>query len=287
MKKESWESSKEEYNRIRKLIEPVWGKTEAVSITYRLMEHCYKLDRTDILADKEFKSTRSCERFLFEAVKRLDKMEPVQYITGFSSFCGIDLFVNKNVLIPRPETEEMVHLIVSENNIEKPSIVDIGTGSGCIAIALATLIEGADVTATDNEKNIMKIARRNAVHNRVVINLYQTDILRDDIPGMLYDIIVSNPPYVLQKEREMMKKNVLFYEPGSAIFVPDDNPLIFYTIISKKSRRKLKHHGRLYFEINESYGKDITELLINDGYKDVKLFKDINGKNRVVRAVNN
>ena len=221
------------------------------------------------------------------AVKELINNRPLQYVLGEAEFCGLTFKVNENVLIPRPETEEHVNYIVSNsiNSDNKSRILDIGTGSGAIAVSLSKQIE-SQTYAVDISSLALELARQNAKQNGVAIDFTIVDILnRNDwsnIPDNL-DIIVSNPPYVRNIEKELMKKNVLDYEPEKALFVEDDNPLVFYEAICQLAVQKLNSSGKLWFEINEYLHKE-TLLLVSKFFTDVKLLNDYKGKARFITA---
>jgi len=227
------------------------------------------------------------------AVKELNQHKPIQYILGKADFYGMKFIVNKNVLIPRPETEELVDLIIKEFQIsdfrfqkQRINILDIGTGSGCIAIALKKNIPSANVTALDISEEALDVAKQNAELNNVEINFVQDNILQSTINNQQssIDIIVSNPPYVCISEKEQMQKNVLEYEPHLALFVENNNPLLFYEAITNFALQHLKPNGRLYFEINQAYGNEIKEIMEQKGFKNVLLKKDLNDKNRILRG---
>ncbi len=226
---------------------------------------------------------------LFEnAAERLKEEEPIQHIVGYTCFYGIKITVNKNVLIPRPETEEMVDRILKENTSrEGLKVLDIGTGSGCIAIALARNLKNASVYALDIEEKALQIAKSNALENKLQINFIQGDVFSDvsELNAGTFDIIVSNPPYVCESEKALMSKNVIDFDPPSALYVDNHNPLRFYNRISEYSSRLLKPGGRLYVEINERFGKEICELFERAGFVDVSLYKDIQTKDRIVSGI--
>lgn len=215
----------------------------------------------------------------------LDKIKkgiPVQYAIGEADFMDLTFQVNPSVLIPRPETEELVRWIIENNNDVSPKILDIGTGSGCIAISLAKNITSSKVTALDISVDALAVARQNAIKNSVNIDFINTNILEDiEIYGVPYDIIVSNPPYVRELEKQQMHANVTDFEPHLALFVSDTNPLLFYRTIALNASKWLNPGGQLYFEINEAFGAEIKELLVEIGFRDVAVRKDINGKNRM------
>ena len=236
--------------------------------------------------DKELSETEKTQ--IYNIVERLVKYEPIQYIFGKTDFYGFEFLVNPSVLIPRPETEELVELIVHDYAKKSIDILDVGTGSGCIAITLRRLLKKAQVSALDISPEALKIAKRNAGINRVQLTFYEKDILQpsktaDSIEDD-FDVIVSNPPYVMEKEKAEMEKNVLDYEPSLALFVPDDNPLLFYNNIARFAEQKLKKKGYLYFEINAQMGEAVVNMLRMMEFKNVELIQDLSGKDRFVKA---
>jgi len=216
-------------------------------------------------------------------VDRLQNMEPIQYILSETKFYGLSFYTKKGILIPRPETEELVDWIIKENQGSEKKYLDIGTGSGCIVISLAKNLKGTFDAIDISEKSI-RISEENSIKNKVNINLKQTDILYSELKGE-WDVIVSNPPYVLRSEKELMNKNILNWEPDLAIFVEDKNPLLFYKEIAKKASTILRKNGLLYFEINENFGKETIKLLEEIGFVNIELKKDVNGKDRMVKAM--
>ena len=233
-------------------------------------------------------------RFNF-AVKDLKKHKPIQHILGKADFYKLKFIVNEQVLIPRPETEELVQLVIDDFNLRALSlskgtetILDVGTGSGCIAIALKKNIPHVMVNAIDVSEDALNVAKQNAAQNDVKINFIKHDILSSvsidkEFENKL-DIIVSNPPYVREQEKKQMDNNVLNYEPHLALFVPNDDPLIYYKAIANYASTHLKPQGKLYLEINEYLGEETQKLLQEKGFRDVVLVKDINGKNRILRG---
>ncbi|MDF2436252.1 MAG: protein-(glutamine-N5) methyltransferase, release factor-specific [Bacteroidota bacterium] len=221
------------------------------------------------------------------AVKALKKEEPLQYILGKADFYGLKFIVNSNVLIPRPETEELVHLIIQDlkNTDSKVSILDMGTGSGCIPIALKKNLPLADVSAVDVSAGALELAQKNAALNNVNVNFFKDNILSPDL--LLYsdyDIIVSNPPYIKLSEKDSMARNVLEFEPHLALFVSDDDALLFYRKIADLALQKLKPGGRIYFEINSALGSETLHLIESKGFKNAVLIKDLSNKNRILRG---
>ena len=216
-------------------------------------------------------------------VDRLKNMEPIQYILSETKFYGLSFYTKKGILIPRPETEELVDWIIKDNQGSEKKYLDIGTGSGCIIISLAKNLKGTFDAIDISEKSI-RISEENSIKNKVNINLKKTDILCSELKGE-WDVIVSNPPYVLRSEKEVMNKNVLNWEPETALFVEDTDPLLFYEEISKKSLTVLRKNGYLYFEINENFGNETIKLLEEIGFVNIELKKDINGKDRMIKAM--
>lgn len=222
-------------------------------------------------------------------LNRLKKSEPIQYVLGETEFCGLPIEVDRHTLIPRPETEELVEWIEQSYSSSEPkmNLLDIGTGSGCIAIALAKKISACEVTAWDISKGALEMARRNALNNGVSIQFEKVDILSKPMSGKRWDVVVSNPPYVRQSEKEHMFPNVLNFEPTTALFVSDEDPLKFYRSIAQFAFQHLKPQGWVYFEINEYLSKEVIQLLKAEGFECCELRKDVFGKNRMIRAQKN
>jgi release factor glutamine methyltransferase len=212
--------------------------------------------------------------------------KPVQYVFGEADFYGLKFKVNKHVLIPRHETEELVDLIIRENHLKNPRIIDIGTGSGCIAVCLGKFIPGSEVTATDISRDALKIASWNAEKNGVKIQFIKDDVFRTSISCMpCYDILVSNPPYVRESEKKHMRPNVLDYEPGLALFVPDEDPLKYYGKIAEMGMSILKNGAGIFVEINEKFGREVAEIFKDHGFSNIDIIGDIHGKDRIVKGV--
>ena len=228
--------------------------------------------------------TAEQEALLDNAIERLKKQEPIQYILGYSDFCGLRFKVTPATLIPRPETSELVEWIASEAT-GKESILDIGTGSGCIAVSLAHKMPKSNVTAWDISNDALDVATENNKANNCAVTFEQVDILAYEPDGKQFDIIVSNPPYIKENEKGSMHSNVLDWEPHTALFVPDSDPLLFYRIIAKKGLSILKPGGRLYFEINRAHGKETMKMLTALGYTGIELRKDFAENDRMIRAV--
>jgi release factor glutamine methyltransferase len=225
------------------------------------------------------------EEAIIKICRELKEGKPVQYILGETLFYGCKIRLNSATLIPRPETEELVDLILNENPGFRGKIIDFGTGSGCIAIALAKNIPGAIVTGTDIAPDAIAIAEQNAGQNNVSVRFLLDDILIPEAGNLdIADIIVSNPPYVRFSEKEQMQRNVLEFEPHTALFVEDSDPLVFYRSILRKAEILLQPGGRIYFEINEAMGSAMVTLLLSSGYTSAVLLKDINGKERFIKG---
>ena len=270
----------------------IFPENERKSITLLLLEKIAGISSVQFYSDKDIKIPEAVRNKLYSAIDLLVKGEPVQYILGETEFYGLNIKVKPGVLIPRPETEEIVELILKD--AEKPynktslKILDIGTGSGCIAIALAKNLSKAKVIAWDISADALQIAQENAVYNKVNINFEKIDILSykpDFHTDGNIDIIVSNPPYVCRSEQAEMKIQVLDYEPHLALFVNDEDPLIFYRTITLIALKMLKKGGRLYFEVSSRFGTETLNLIKKHPFREVGLFKDLSGKNRIIKAV--
>ncbi|MFA5818726.1 MAG: peptide chain release factor N(5)-glutamine methyltransferase [Bacteroidales bacterium] len=223
---------------------------------------------------------------IIDICKELKTGKPIQYILGETSFYDCVIRVTSATLIPRPETEELVDLIIRENRGYQGTIIDIGTGSGCIAVALAVNLPGAVVIGIDISDEAIMTARENAQLNNVTVSFVKDDVFSFDSERVdKAGIIVSNPPYVRNSEKQFMSKNVLDFEPHSALFVPESDPLIYYRAILKLANKILIHRGRLYFEINEAMGKSIVQLLESSGYTEIQIVADINSKERIIKGI--
>ncbi len=264
----------------------IYDKDEANAMILILLEHYFNINRVKMALEPQLRLSESEMLTFHFAVKDLLKNKPIQYIIGETEFCDLKFKVNENVLIPRPETSELVMKIVnSQRSIanSQQSILDIGTGSGCIAISLAKMISGSEVYALDISEKALEVAKENAVNNNVNVTFIHDDILslKNKIDTK-FDIIVSNPPYVRELEKAEMRDNVLNWEPHNALFVSDNNPLIFYRIILEFAKSHLKENGEIWFEINEFLGKEMTELCNEMGFSQVEVFNDFRGKERVL-----
>ena len=253
-----------------------------------LTENILGMSRLDLALENNKALSASEEKSFDEALSRLLNHEPIQYITGKTEFYGSRFKVDHNVLIPRPETEELVQWILDDlkDQIREDfSILDIGTGSGCIAVSLAKNLPGANVTAMDISEKALQVARTNSQINNVQVNFLKKDILGSEISEK-FDIIVSNPPYVRELEKEEMQKNVLEHEPGLALYVKDEDPLLFYRRISLLAAAALEKNGKLYFEINQYLSKE-TELILKENGFITELRKDIFGNFRMLKGERN
>lgn len=250
-----------------------------------IFEYVCGLDYTGMFLQKHRQVSESDRKKIEGIVQRLKHLEPIQYILGETDFWGMKLKVNPDVLIPRPETEELV-LWMSENSwADSLSMLDVGTGSGCIAMALKKLLPYAKISAIDISKQALKTATKNAASNGLEVNFIHFDILKwNEKNWPFFDAIVSNPPYVRELEKKQMQANVLEFEPEEALFVPDNDPLIFYRTIGHFAKHYLKPGGKLFFEINEGLGEETFQLIKSIGFKHIILKQDIHGKNRMLKA---
>ncbi len=255
---------------------------EADNITLELFYHYSKWNRTEVLLHESDRVSESELLKYHFALKRLTKGEPLQYVTGVAYFYGLSLAVNEAVLIPRPETEEMVKMITVKNNLSSPAILDIGTGSGCIAIALKKNIESATLTAVDISAEALEVAKTNAARNETDITFHQLDILSDDLPQDKFDIIVSNPPYVLRSDAASMAEQVLYHEPHTALFVNDDDALIFYKRIVQLSKTNLSENGFVCCEMHEGKQEEMIALFKAEDIIHFQFHTDMQNKTRFV-----
>ncbi|MBU2930056.1 peptide chain release factor N(5)-glutamine methyltransferase [Winogradskyella psychrotolerans] len=281
-------------------LDAIYGQHEVDSLFYLCTEYYLNIARIQLTLEPELAITKPETETFFKALEHLKQQQPIQYLLGETEFYGLPFKVNENVLIPRPETEELVDLIIKghsqQNKVSKLKILDIGTGSGCIAISLVKNLPNAKVYALDISKEALKVAKQNAKLNNVEITFIEANIIEvaensslwEDVAsrekGFLFDVIVSNPPYVRNLEKQEIKPNVLDNEPHLALFVDDDNPLVFYKAITDFAINNLKPKGHLYFEINQYLGEDTKQLLVDAKFKDVELLKDLNGNDRMLKG---
>jgi release factor glutamine methyltransferase len=258
---------------------------EIKSIAYLVFETVLGFSKTDIIAGKLMSKNFGGIKSLKQIQERINKYEPIQYIIGEADFYGRTFLVNPDVLIPRPETEELVEMIKKDclKRNKKINILDIGTGSGCIPISLKLELPSALISATDVSEAALMLAAKNAWKHEVNINWLHHNILKQTLENNTYDVIVSNPPYIRESEKSEIKLNVLYYEPSLALFVPDKQALVFYEAIAKKAKDALKPKGKLFLEINEKLGKQTIKLLKSYGFR-AKLYQDLQGRDRFIIA---
>lgn len=263
----------------------LYDEKEVESFFYLTLEQFHQIKRIDLALNPEMEMDAQQLLRWENVVVELKNQKPIQYILGETEFYGLSFLVNENTLIPRPETEELVDLIIVESRkskFESVTVLDIGTGSGCIAISLAKNLTDAKVFAIDVSEKALEIARKNAELNKAEVHFIQKNILETDDLEQQFDIIVSNPPYVRMLEKAEINTNVLDYEPHLALFVDDNDALLFYRKIAQLAKKNLKQNGKLYFEINQYLGKETVELLQQLDFKDVCLIKDIYENDRMI-----
>lgn len=274
------------YNYIKQAINGQYPDTEASAIAKAILTDVFQLSTTDLYASKDMNfSTNQAEK-LEVIITRLRANEPLQYILGNCYFCGLDFHVEPGVLIPRPETVELVEWIISDrkDNDSLIRILDIGTGSGCISISLAKNLPQSEVHAWDISEDAIRIASDNANRLDANVRFRQTDALGQVPTDTMMNVIVSNPPYITEAERTGMDANVTDWEPDTALFVPDNTPLLFYERIADIGKQILTPDGTLYFEINQRFGTETVEMLRKKGYRNVELRKDLSGNDRMIKA---
>lgn len=262
---------------------PIYGADESESFFYMILEERHLMRRIDLALQPEKELTQSDAEFWNTLVNGLLKQTPIQYLLGTAHFCGLQFKVSPSVLIPRPETEELVEWIADKIDDNHKSILDIGTGSGCIAISLAHKFPEVEVHAIDISDDALKMATENAKLNQVSVQFHETDILSTEILPQKFDIIVSNPPYVRELEKVEIKDNVLENEPHLALFVADDDALLFYRKITLLAQDFLSEEGLLFFEINQYLANETIAMLSQNGFT-TELRKDIYGNNRMICA---
>lgn len=276
-----------------KELDAVYGKEEVDSFFFICTEHYLDLPRFQLTLQPEFTLNKSETNTFFKVLENLTQQKPIQYILGETEFYGLPFKVNESVLIPRPETEELVDIIIRSNSElseeSQPKILDIGTGSGCIAISLAKNMPNAKVYALDVSDKALEVAKQNAKLNNVEVTFIEADILNETSWDLVFEhlefnTIVSNPPYVRNLEKVDIKPNVLDNEPHLALFVEDDNPLQFYKAITNFAVNNLKPKGELFFEINQYLGNDTKQLLVDANFEAIELLKDLNGNDRMLKG---
>ncbi len=270
-------------NYIKQTLHGYYPDSEITSMAKWLLPELFGMSAIQLYAGKDVPLSPGEQKQLDDILARLQRYEPLQYIIGMEHFFGLTFEVGPSVLIPRPETAELVEWIISEGR-EGMKVLDIGTGSGCIAISLAKHLKSADVKAWDISADALQVASRNAERNGVKVNFQQRDVLQVMPEAGMFDVIASNPPYITEREKTDMEANVLEWEPDLALFVPDDDPLRFYRRIAELGKDILTQHGLLYFEINRAYGRETVCMLEALGYRNIELRKDMANNDRMIRA---
>ncbi len=288
---------------LQQQLQTVYKGAEKEAVAAMVMEHITNLSRGERLLIKEEELSEVQLNDVIKIAQLLNNHPPVQYILGYAWFCGIKLYVDSSVLIPRPETEELVDWIIKDvqssglkifkkgttnaDNTTELKILDVGTGSGCIALALKKGLPRAEVWGCDVSEKALNVARRNGSEADIRVDFQGVDFLDDAQQKLLptVDIIVSNPPYIPAKDKEQMAANVIINEPHTALFVPDTDALIFYRSLAQFGKKRLHEGGTIYVEINEDFGNEVVQLFSNAGYINVELKKDMQGKNRMVKAM--
>jgi release factor glutamine methyltransferase len=269
-----------------KELDKIYPEPEKSSLINIIIKTITGVSKLHLLYNSDEPVSKSQLEKIIEISNELKTGKPVQYILGETDFYGCKIKLNNETLIPRQETEELVHLVISENKTYRGNIIDIGSGSGCIAIALAANIPHSLVTGVEISEGAVAMAKENALLNGVNVSFLKSDIFHlDNIAAGKAGILVSNPPYVRDSEKKMMNRNVLDFEPHRALFVPDSDPLIFYNAIIKAAETILPPGGKLYFEINELMGSSMIKLLESAAYRDINIIKDINNKDRIVKGI--
>ena len=273
---------------IREELNETYPENEIRALTNIILRKVFATHDLHTLTDAGAPVTPEKVHKITSVCEELKKGKPVQYILGETEFYNCLITVNSETLIPRPETEELVDMVIKENRGFTGNILDVGTGSGCIAISLAINLPGTNVTGIDISEGAVEVAKKNAGINNASVSFYRADILSPDLilPGNT-GIIVSNPPYIRELEKPLTGKNVIGFEPHSALFVPDSDPLVYYRAILEKSELILNRDGKIYFEINEAFGNPMADLMLSFGYKEVEIVKDLNGKDRIMKGIKN
>lgn len=268
---------------IREELSQCYSTDEIAALTRIIATELLGVSQMAFYLKDDIHLTAEQQALLENAIERLKKQEPIQYILGYSDFCGLRFKVTPATLIPRPETSELVELIASEATGHE-SILDIGTGSGCIAVSLAHKLPKSNVTAWDISTTALAVAAENSRNNSTEVTFERVDILSYEPKSAQFDIIVSNPPYIKENEKAAMHSNVLDWEPHTALFVPDSDPLLFYRTIAEKGLQMLAPNGTLYFEINRAHGTETMKMLADYGYTDIELRKDFADNDRMIKA---
>lgn len=269
-------------------LESIFDLQEIESFFYIITEFLHQKKRIDLALEPNFSINENEVEKWNAIIAQLKQEKPIQYILGETEFYGLRFLVNENTLIPRPETEELVDLIINRQKAKvkskKLKILDVGTGSGCIAISLVKNLPEAKIFALDVSEKALETAKKNAEINKVEVEFLHQSILETEDLKQQFDIIVSNPPYVRNLEKEEIKKNVLEYEPHLALFVEDNDPLIFYRKIAQLAQKNLSENGKLYFEINQYLGKETVDLLESLSFQNIELIKDVYGNDRMIQC---
>lgn len=278
---------KEIKNIYHKELDTIFPKEEVDSFFYMAIEHYLGLERFILALDPHLIISKEDEGLLFGALSELRLQRPIQYVLGKTVFCDLEFKVNEHVLIPRPETEELVawileHMAYRDRGL---SVLDIGTGSGCIAVTLSKSLRKARVQGIDISQKAIQLAKENAETNKAKVEFLEVDALSMEGCDGQYDLIVSNPPYVRELEKKAMSKNVLDHEPGSALFVPNEDPLLFYKSIVRFAERHLTAGGMLFFEINQFLGEETKKLMEEANFTEIELKKDMYGNDRMLKGV--
>ena len=274
-------NSKELFNELVNQVRLDETRDEICSIIYLLLEDKFGLTKVEVMTGKEIEPVK-LDNFN-DIIQRINRHEPIQYVLGKAEFYGRGFAVDGSVLIPRPETELLIRAVLKEKKFS-PTILDIGTGSGCIAITLAVEIPSSEVYAIDISEEALTVAQQNAENLKAKVNFSKFDILANEKLEHRFDIIVSNPPYIAESEKKEMNSNVLDFEPPLALFVTDKDPLVFYKAIARRGKSLLKPGGKIFVEINERFGKELKQHFRNEGYSNVSIEKDINNKDRILMA---
>lgn len=272
-------------NRIKKGLVDIYTAGEVSALTRIIATELLGVSQMAFYLQDNITLTAEQEAQLDNAIERLKKQEPIQYILGHCDFCNLRFKVTPDTLIPRPETSELVEWIAEEQKGIKVNILDIGTGSGCIAISLSCKLPRCNIAAWDISSGALAVAEENNRSNGSEVTFSQVDILAYQPQCEMFDIIVSNPPYIKENERKSMEANVLDWEPHTALFVPDNDPLLFYRAIAEKALVMLTPGGALYFEINRAHGAETVEMLKSLGYIETELRKDLAGNDRMIKAI--
>ena len=274
---------KEAIEQLRNGLAGIAEPQEVQAMIRVICEDVFNYDQVDVALRQESELPDFAPERIADIIARLRRHEPLQYVVGHARFHGHQFKVTPAVLIPRPQTEQLVDLIIDENQGSDLRVLDMGTGSGCIAISLARALKFAQVDALDVSRDALEVARQNAADLKVKVRFFESDMLSPQ-PAARYDIIVSNPPYVCWSEREAMDRNVKDYEPGQALFVPDNDPLLFYKAIVPYAAQSLERGGKLYLEINQRFGNEVKRLLQDNGFDEMRIIEDSYGKVRFAAA---